>query len=472
MHPTVGSMVRFMVRRERDGGFNAASRAILDVMATLRTGDVAASVNRNVMAGWINDALARQPIVDLHTHCYAPGFGCSPEPDGLLLWGIDELVTYHYLVAEVFRVVPAAGRSGPTMPYEAFWRLSKAQQADHIWQHLFIEHTPISEACRGVLTALGKLGLDPNERTLEPYRRWFADQDPNHYVDRVMQIANVESITMTNPVFDDHERQVWLDKPAVGDDPRFEAVLRLDPLLRDWPGAAARLTEWGYDVREDRGGGTRDEVRRFLVDWIERMRAIYLAVSLPPDFCYPDAKNPAGDWFLDECLLPVCAERGLPFAMMIGSQRLVNRSLQDAGDMTGKADIRSVVNLCAAFADNKFLVTMLARENQHELCVAARKFGNLMIFGCWWFVNNPSIVEEITRERFELLGTSFIPQHSDARILDQLLYKWEHSCGTIGRVMTDKFCDLAETGLDITREQIDRDVALLMRDNFRAFLQR
>ena len=52
---------------------------------------------------------------------------------------------------------------------------------------------------------------------------------------------------------------------------------------------------------------------------------------------------------------------------------------------------------------------MLSRENQHELCVAARKFANLMPFGCWWFLNNPSIVSEITRERLELLGPTFIP---------------------------------------------------------------
>jgi hypothetical protein len=30
---------------------------------------------------------------------------------------------------------------------------------------------------------------------------------------------------------------------------------------------------------------------------------------------------------------------------------------------------------------------MLSRENQHELCVVARKFRNVHIFGCWWFTN-------------------------------------------------------------------------------------
>ena len=39
----------------------------------------------------------------------------------------------------------------------------------------------------------------------------------------------------------------------------------------------------------------------------------------------------------------------------------------------------------------------------------------------------PSLIDEITRMRFELLGTSIIPQHSDGRVLDQLLYKWDHS---------------------------------------------
>ena len=136
---------------------------------------------------------------------------------------------------------------------------------------------------------------------------------------------------------------------------------------------------------------------------------------------------------LERVILPTCAERGLPFAMMIGSRLRVNPGLREAGDMEGKADVASVVNLCRDFPDNKFLVTMLAREDQHELVVAARKFGNLMVFGCWWFLNNPSLVEEVTRMRVEMLGTSFIPQHSDARVLDQLIYKWDHSRRTIAQ---------------------------------------
>jgi hypothetical protein len=424
------------------------------------------AISREQIAPIVNDALRKQgsfgtPVTN--------GTG-QVDKKGLLLWGVDELLTYHYLVAEVYRVVPAT-----KLPYEQFWKMSKTEQADHIWKNLFVERTPISEACRGVLTSLQKLGLDTSARDLKPIRKWFAEQDPSKYIDKVMELSNVTSITMTNPVFDDNERGRWLANPNVGSDPRFTAVLRIDPILRDYPNAAKRMNEWGYAAQPEIDAKSIEESRRFLRDWIDKQKAIYLAVSLPPDFRYPaPADNPtarAGQMMLEQVVLPVCAEKNLPFAMMIGSKLQVNPGLGDGGDMVGNADVASVVNICRAFPSNRFFVTMLARENQHELCVAARKFGNLMVFGCWWFLNNPSLIEELERMRFELLGTSFIPQHSDARVLDQLIYKWEHSRRVIGKVLIDKYQDLADTGWAISPAEIERDVKLLLRDNFLQFLK-
>ena len=94
---------------------------------------------------------------------------------------------------------------------------------------------------------------------------------------------------------------------------------------------------------------------------------------------------------------------------MIGVRYQVNPALRLAGDGVGKADLRALERLCVDFPDNRFLISVLSRENQHELCVYARKFANLMPFGCWWFLNNPSIVEEMTRERLEMLGDEFHP---------------------------------------------------------------
>lgn len=427
----------------------------------------------------IRQAIDAQPIIDMHTHLYPPGFGtpkagrgsAREDPTGLLLWGLDELLTYHYLVAEVFRVVPATQLS-----YDAFWKMSKREQANHIFKYLFIERSPISEACRGVLTVLQQLGIDPSDRKIDLWRAHFDSVSPSDQIDRCMELANVTSLTMTNPVFDDNERARWLANPDALRDPRFTAVLRIDPLIRNWPLAAKKLGEWGYAVTQTPNAASIEEVKRFLRDWIDRQKAIYLAVSLPPSFSFPanenDAIGRAGQAVLEGAILPVCAERNLPFATMIGSKMQVNPSLRDAGDMVGKSDVNSVVELCSRYPKNKFFVTMLARENQHELAVAARKFGNLMVFGCWWFVNNPSLIDEITRMRLELLGTSFIPQHSDARVLEQIVYKWNHSKQILADVLADKYADAEAAGWRVTNDEIRRDVKLLLHDNFVEFLNR
>jgi hypothetical protein len=74
--------------------------------------------------------------------------------------------------------------------------------------------------------------------------------------------------------------------------------------------------------------------------------------------------------------------------------------------------------------------------------------------------------------RLELLGTTFVPQHSDARILDQLIYKWEHSRRVIAKVLADKYVDLEQSGFKVTAKHIRADVALLLRDNYREFIGR
>ncbi len=58
----------------------------------------------------------------------------------------------------------------------------------------------------------------------------------------------------------------------------------------------------------------------------------------------------------------------------------------------------------------------MSLNDQHELTVLGRKHQNLKIFGFWWFMNQPSIIEPVLKMRMDLLGLSFIPQHSDASL--------------------------------------------------------
>ncbi len=156
--------------------------------------------------------------------------------------------------------------------------------------------------------------------------------------------------------------------------------------------------------------------------------------------------------------------------MMVGVKRLVNPDLQLAGDGVGNWDMAPLQHLCRENPDVKFMVTILAKENQHELCVTSRKFPNLLPFGCWWFLNNPSIITEMTRMRFELLGFSVIPQHSDARILDQLIYKWDHSRLIIAQVLKEKYAELMATGWPLDEARIQADVTAIFSQNLADFV--
>ncbi len=402
----------------------------------------------------VTKVVTSTPIRDIHTHLYDPAFG------ELLLWGIDDLLVYHYLVAEAFRHLD--------LPYAKFWALSKSQQAELIWNQLFIEHSPISESCRGILTTLHALGLDVRKRDLSAIRQWFASQGSDNHITRCMELAGVSSLCMTNSPFDDLERPQW--EKGFARDERFHAALRIDPLLLSWATTAPTLLKWGYDVSPSLNEKTIGEVRRFLSDWTKRIGARYLMVSLSPEFDFP-ANDPCAQ-LLEKAVLPHCREFGLPMALMMGVKRQVNPQLGLAGDGVGLSKLSALEGLCAAFPENKFLVTVLARENQHELCVLARKFRNLHVFGCWWFTNIPSLINEITRMRIELIGMSVTPQHSDARVLDQLIYKWRHSRQIITDVLTEKYVDLAQTGWVVTEADVRRDASELLGGAFDRFCQR
>jgi len=400
----------------------------------------------------VQDVVASTQFIDIHTHLFAPAFG------KLGLWGIDELLTYHYLEAEFFR-------SSDTKP-EEYWLLSKRDQADAIWRSLFIKNTPLSEATRGVIAVLKAFHLPTDRPDLVEARSFFKAQAIEAHIRKVLQMAGVSTVVMTNDPLDPEEAAVWLN--GVASDRQFRAVLRLDRILCNWPAHWQVLAAQGYRVDEQASGKSAAEVRRFLADWYKRMQPVYMAVSLPDTFEYP--QETVGNRLLKETVLPACRELNLPLSLMIGVRKQVNPSLRLAGDAVGRADLRALENLCREFPANRFLASVLSRENQHELCVYARKFSNLMPFGCWWFMNNPSIVEEITRERIEMLGTSFIPQHSDARVLEQVIYKWNNTRRTLARVLSDTYRLLSEDGRGVTRGDIQRDVTRLFRSNAEAWM--
>jgi len=164
------------------------------------------------------DVLATTASIDMHTHLFPPSLA------KLRLWGIDELLTYHYLEAEFFRF----SRTTP----QQYWALSKPDRPDAIWPALFVENTPMSEAAGGIIVVLKAFGLPTDRPNLAKARGFFRKQDVEEHALRVLKMAGVSSVVMTNDPLDSKEMSLWMK--GAQRHPQFQPALRLDRILWEW----------------------------------------------------------------------------------------------------------------------------------------------------------------------------------------------------------------------------------------------
>lgn len=150
-------------------------------------------------------------VVDVHTHLFPPSHGFT-----LCLFGIDELLTYHYLVSEYFMTAP------PEITPDKFYSLEKKEQANLIWKALFVQRTPLSEAARGVITTLERLGWwngskNHNKATftedLDAIRaleqKFVRERGAEEYCEMIFCLAGVRYAVMTNIPFEPDEARHW-----------------------------------------------------------------------------------------------------------------------------------------------------------------------------------------------------------------------------------------------------------------------
>ena len=85
-------------------------------------------------------------------------------------------------------------------------------------------------------------------------------------------------------------------------------------------------------------------------------------------------------------------------------------------------------------------------------------------------MNQPSLITLILNLRIELLGLNFIPQHSDARVTDQLIYKWIHFKTLLSNVLFNHYNNIQIKNFKISENQISDDVSKLLYNNSQNFL--
>ena len=381
-------------------------------------------------------------IFDIHTHLFPAEF------KKYHLSGISEVLNYHYLIAELFTTT--------NINIKKFYKLTNEERSNIIWEELFRKRTPISEACKGVLTILSELSIDYMSKSFDEIQSEYCKLNLSDQ--QIFKISKISQVVMTNNPFDKSEWKLFKNKNW--DTNIYLASLRLDDILMNLE-KCLDICKENIDRFDDEG----DLIIKYLDKVYEESRPVYTALSLNNLQLKSFLKNK----FIPD-ILKWLERKNIPLSLLLGVRRKVNKDFLLAGDGIDKIDLYYLSEICNQYPNNKILCSCLSLNDQHELTVLARKHQNLKIFGFWWFMNQPSLIKLILNLRIELLGLNFIPQHSDARVTDQLIYKWFHFKVLLSEVLYNHYNAIQLKNFKISENQISNDVSKLFFKNSQNFL--
>ena len=397
-------------------------------------------LSSDIISNKLLNIINSTPIFDLHTHLF------PPQHESYFLLGFKNLLNYHYLIAELL--------TATNINASTFYSYNDEKKASLIWNELFEKRTPVSEACSGVLSILKELKIELNKKSFLS----ICDEYDNKIQSdkKIFDLSNVSSLVMTNNPFDLDEWSLFNNSDW--DKKIYLASLRLDDLILNY--------EETFKKAKDQ---TSNQEKSTIIAYLEKCyfqsNPVYAAVSLNLA-----TFNKILDDSMWRDILVWLENKNLPLSLMLGVRRAVNKDFGLAGDGIGDINLKELSTLCTSFPRNKFLVTCLSLNDQHELTVLARKHPNLRIFGFWWFMNQPTIIKQILKMRIDMLGFSFIPQHSDARVSDQLIYKWNHFKKILHPILLEYYQDLLDKNFPISENILQRDINNLLSGNAKNYL--
>lgn len=387
--------------------------------------------NKNYILGsqikfYIEKFVNSTPIFDIHTHLFPSKFKKYYNV------GLIKLLNYHYLKAELFSL--------GNIKIKNFNNLDDNKKAKIIWNNLFLNRYPISTATQGVLRILKIYGVEDVNQKFDKILKITNENQLSE--EDIFKITNINQIVMTNNPFNSEEKKIL----NLNKDSKYLPSIRIDDLFMKPKSKNEYLNSWYLSGQEK----IKKAIKEIKVI-IQTNKPSYFSLSTE------NFKEFENEFFFKN-FLSLLKETKTPMMLLIGVKRGVNKLYNDAGDGIGTMNLDHLEKILSNFPRNKFLVSCLDYRDQFKLSVLARKFQNLKIVGFWWFNNNESIIENLLKQRFELLGDNFIVQHSDARIIDQLVYKWLDFKSIYIKVMVEKYQKLLSLGYKIKATDLERKI--------------
>ncbi len=272
----------------------------------------------------------------------------------------------------------------------------------------------------------------------------------------VLDMSGLDQVYLTND-FDD---------PLTGfDTQRYVPCLRTDDLVFHFETEKVRERLAAATDITVRDAATMKRALGVLFDHFTSHNARACAISLPPDFAPSPVSSRRADTVVDkaasDCSLDAadrtdlrsfvfwslaehCADRGLPFDLMIG----VNRRVYEHGVFQGqdlydkRVSLIQYRHLFNAFPNVLFPVSVLSETSGQELVSYAWIFPNVIPHGHWWYSNIPVYIERDCRARLQAVpGNRQIGYYSDMYKLEFALPKFAMYRRILARILASDFVD-------------------------------
>ncbi len=399
------------------------------------------------------DAVHQLPATEVRVFAH-------PNASARTVSGIDALLTTPEVLSEFFRRRALANREfGPLSAREAYIRsLTPAELADLVWRQLFLDHAPLSEPLRIVLTTMGMFGLDVASGDLRVLRDQYDQIPAAEKIDRILALANLDLALYAADCWPDDPNHgggagslSTATIPPVAQHGHFKPVLYLSRLFSDWKEGARRLRLRGFGLKAKVDQFAPLEFRRFLGGEASRLAPLAVGLDWPAGGAHPD--DDCVGKLVREAVLPFCRERDLPFFLETGEER-----------------IDRLESLWQEHPEVRFLL-FPGREDQFApAIIAAAAARNVMLAGPDQPLSFPRIMDGFHGLRLEGLGSAFHAFHSSAGAVEELVGCWAHGRWTLGKALLRHYSELYRTGWRFTEESVRREVGLLLGGNVRRFI--
>ncbi len=272
----------------------------------------------------------------------------------------------------------------------------------------------------------------------------------------VLERSGLDQVYLTND-FDD---------PLTGFDTQmYVPCLRTDDLVFHLSNPAVReRLEKSTGISAGDSATLRQAVGK-LFDHFTGRNARACAISLPPDFAPRPVTDQRADLVIGKVasgspldaaeqqdlscfvfwsLAEQCADRKLPFDLMIG----VNRRVYESGVFQGqdlydkRVSLIQYRQLFNAFPQVMFPTSVLSETSGQELVSYAWIFPNVLPNGHWWYSNIPVFIEKDCRSRLQAVPrTKQIGYYSDMYKLEFALPKFAMYRRILARVLAADFVE-------------------------------